>query len=373
MRVLVVDDSAFMRKIISEMINNEPGFEVVGVARDGEDGVSKAIDLKPDLITLDIEMPRKDGISALREIKLRCRSFSPMVLMCSSLTVAGSNETFKALRIGAADFIAKDPAVVGKHDAGFRAELIGKLQALSQQRRSTPQGIASEEAEQQNTSISERKKKSIDLGRVRAIAVGSSTGGPPVLEEIFSFVPGGMTVPIIVAQHMPELFTRSLAARLDQQSACTTTVAENGTILSNPGIYIALGGSHLRPTKVAGGKIVSRLVESIEGAIYRPSVDELFTASADIWGDGLLAIQLTGMGADGAKGAKHVKDRGGQVITQLGKTCVVNGMPKAVLDAGASDAELAPKDIQSLLKELGATGNAAIGPNPPTTGHLRSA
>lgn len=370
MRVLVIDDSAFMRKIISEMINNEPGFEVIGLARDGEDGVKKAIELEPDIITLDIEMPRKDGISALREIKIKCRSFDPMVLMCSSLTVAGSNETFKALRIGASDFIAKDPAVVGKQDAGFREELMTKLRALGSHRTTKP---AKQSAAPQKSPGSGRPKKEIELDRVRAVVVGSSTGGPPVLEEIFAFLPKDVRVPIIVAQHMPELFTRSLASRLDQQSACTAQVAENGTILSTPGIHIALGGSHLRPTRVAGGKIVARLVESIEGMVYRPSVDELFSTSAEIWGDALLAIQLTGMGADGAKGAQKIQRAGGQVIAQSGDTCVVNGMPKAVIDAGAADFVLAPRDIQALLKELGTTSSMSIGPNQTSREQRRSA
>ncbi len=372
MRVLVIDDSAFMRKVISEMINAERGFEVIATARDGEDGVKKALELKPDIITLDIEMPRKDGLSALREIKVKCHDFNPMVLMCSSLTVAGSNETFKALRIGAADFIAKDPSLVGQHDAGFRAELIAKLNAFSTHRTSTKPTSSkaqSAPAEQETESSSAE----IDLDRVKAIVVGSSTGGPPVLEEIFSAIPRDLRVPIIVAQHMPALFTRSLATRLDQHCACSAMIAEQGSILSNPGIHIALGGTHTRPLRVAGGKVVARQIDSIEGAAYRPSVDELFSASAEIWGEHLLAIQLTGMGADGAKGAKKIKGSGGQVIAQLGSTCVVNGMPKAVIDAGASHAVMHPKDIRLLLSKFGMTESRAIGTHPPSSEQLRRA
>lgn len=372
MRVLVIDDSAFMRKVISEMINAERGFEVIATARDGEDGVKKALELKPDIITLDIEMPRKDGLSALREIKVKCHDFNPMVLMCSSLTVAGSNETFKALRIGASDFIAKDPNLVGQHDAGFRAELITKLNAFSAHRSSTkPTTSISHATAIENEATSQDYE--IDLERVRAIVVGSSTGGPPVLEEIFSAIPKDLRVPIIVAQHMPALFTRSLAARLDQHCACSAMIAEQGSILSNPGIHIALGGTHTRPLRVAGGKVIARQIDSIDGATYRPSVDELFSASTEIWGEHLLAIQLTGMGADGAKGAKKIKAAGGQVIAQLGSTCVVNGMPKAVVDAGASHAVMHPKDIRLLLSKFGMSDSRAIGTHPPSSEQLRRA
>ncbi len=352
MRVLVIDDSAFMRKIISEMIDQERGFEVIGTARDGEDGVQKAIELKPDLITLDIEMPKKDGLTALREIKARCHAFNPAVLMCSSLTVAGSQETLKALRIGAADFIAKDPAVVGQNDEGFRSELIAKLRALRGHRDAVRKSATSGSAEQDTQLDQLRSTDELDLKRVRAIVVGSSTGGPPVLEEIFSQVPANLRVPIIVAQHMPEIFTKSLAERLDQQCACKARLATNGTILTEPGIYIAQGGSHIRPTRIAGGKVVTRLVDVLENAIYRPSVDHLFSQAADIWGEGLLAIQLTGMGADGAEGAGRIRARGGQVIAQSPETCVVYGMPKAVVDAGHANALLAPKTIRDLIAQF---------------------
>lgn len=361
-----------MRKIISEMINNEPGFEVIATARDGEDGVNKAIELRPDLITLDIEMPRKDGLSALREIKAKCHAFNPTVLMCSSLTVAGSHETFKALRIGAADFIAKDPAVVGKKDEGFRAELMTKLKALSASKRSAAATKASVSTASSGRSTA-TSIDAIDLSRIRAIAVGSSTGGPPVLEEIFSGLTAGLRVPIIVAQHMPELFTQSLASRLNQQCACSAWLASNGSMLDRAGIHICQGGIHTRPTRVAGGKIITRQIEQIEGAIYRPSVDALFESASQIWGDGLLAVQLTGMGADGAAGAQKVKAAGGQVVTQAGSTCVVNGMPKAVVDAGASDVELPPSSIKQLLAQISGSQSSPRGEEGPNLGSQRVA
>ena len=374
MRVLVVDDSAFMRKIISEMIDQEDGFEVVATARDGEDGVKKAVELKPDIITLDIEMPKKDGLTALREIKARCHSFKPAVLMCSSLTVAGSQETLKALRIGASDFIAKDPAVVGKHDAGFNAELINKLKALRGHRVDFTHSPASSTSSKKASDATSDPEKVIDLSRVRAVVVGSSTGGPPALEEVFSRLPASLKVPIVVAQHMPEVFTKSLAVRLDQQCACSSQLAMQGTIISDPGVYIAQGGAHIEPRRIAGSKIVAKIIETLPGAIYRPSVDHLFSTASEIYGDSLLAIELTGMGADGAIGAGDVKRRGGQVIAQSGETCVVFGMPKAVIDAGHADAICAPENIRDLLSKLGHQNSTpTLGRNMPPNNLRESA
>ncbi len=365
MRVLIVDDSAFMRKIISEMISSDPGFEVVGIARDGQDGIEKALELKPDLITLDIEMPIKDGLTALREIKVRCHDFKPSVLMCSSLTVNGSHEAFKAMRIGAADVIGKDPATVGKMDAGFKEELLGKLHAIGGHRQAMQSQHGTVTRKLKSTQVTRLRstsgtgasgndaaEKEIDFSRVKAVVVGSSTGGPPVLEEIFSKLESNLRVPIIVAQHMPELFTKSLAARLDQYCSCNTTLATKGTLLSQPGIYIAQGGSHIKPTRVAGGKMITRITDTIPGAIYRPSVDLLFSCAAELFGNGVLAIQLTGMGSDGVLGAQKIHKSGGQIIAQSADSCVVYGMPKAVVDGGFADRIMAPQEIKRQLMNL---------------------
>lgn len=343
--------------MISEMIASDSAFEVVGTARDGEDGVEKALSLKPDLITLDIEMPRKDGLSALREIKALCHDFKPAVLMCSSLTVDGSTEAFKAMRIGASDVIGKDPATVGKNDAGFKQELLAKLHAIGGHRtviQQTTHRPSARISKTKNQSIQEHvNEKEIDFSRVKAVVVGSSTGGPPVLEEIFSKLPSNLRVPIIVAQHMPELFTKSLSNRLDQLCKCKVKLAAHGTIISDPGIYIAQGGNHLKPTSAAGGKVIAKLSEEIQGVIYRPSVDLLFSAASEIYGENLLAIQLTGMGADGAKGAASIQKTGGQIIAQSASTCVVYGMPKAVIENKLADLVLSPTQIRDLITNLG--------------------
>lgn len=364
-----------MRKIIKEMVSSDPAFEVIGTARDGVDGVAKALALKPDLITMDIEMPKQDGLSALREIKARCHEFKPAVLMCSSLTVAGSHEALKAMRIGAADVIGKDPEVVGRKDDGFKQELLEKLRAIGEHRshiHSTPPVDHTDSSAARSCPITNGVECSseIDFSRVKAVAVGSSTGGPPVIEEIFSKLTDKLRVPIIVAQHMPKQFTVSLASRLNQFCKCNASLATHGSIISAPGIYIAQGGSHIKLTKIAGGKIIAKLTDSIPGAIYRPSVDYLFQTAAELYGEHLLAIQLTGMGADGANGAVAVKKAGGQIIAQSAASCVVYGMPKAVIELNLADRILAPKEIRDAITQL--NGAPSLSNNPEISGSFES-
>ena len=185
-----------------------------------------------------------------------------------------------------------------------------------------------------------------------AIVVGSSTGGPPVLEKIFSNLPSTLPVPIIVAQHIPELFSKSLANRLDNLCPCGAELATHGTSINTPKIYIAQGGSHIKLTRVSGHKLIARMIDEHPGATYKPSVDLLFSIAADIFGPKVMAIQLTGMGEDGAVGAKKIKAKGGHVIAQNEKSCVVYGMPRAVIDGGSADAIFSPQDIQAALQQI---------------------
>jgi len=360
-KVLIVDDSAFMRKVIKEMIQSDDTLQVVGTARDGVEAVEKAIQLKPDLITMDIEMPRMNGIDALREILIKCKGDDPAILMCSSLTIDGSSEALKALKIGAADFIAKDPQVVGQHDTDFQRHLLAKLRAIGGHRRRLRNPVTT--SGRKSMSIDRSAAKTLDgmctsfeqwemPSNIDAIVIGSSTGGPPILEKIFSNLPATLPVPIIVAQHMPELFTRSLVKRLDNHCACGASIAEHGTSMTAPQIYIALGGKHLKPTLVAGKKLIARSLDELEGALYKPSVNLLFSSAAKLFGDRVLAIQLTGMGEDGAIGARDIRDKGGHVIAQNEQSCVVYGMPRAVVDNGSANAVLSPIDIQKVLQRV---------------------
>lgn len=355
MRVLIVDDSAFMRKVIKQMIEAEPSLEVAGLARDGEHAIELAKQLKPDLITLDIEMPRKDGIEALREIRLVCRDTNPAVLMCSSLTVAGSSVALKALKAGASDVIAKDPDKVGQKDEAFRVELIHKLTALAEHRArlrgnsNTPESEQAGPVDTHGVSLPKRADEFELAVDPKVIVIGSSTGGPPVLETVVSSLPAAFGVPIVIAQHMPQVFTHSLAKRLNEHAACKVMLANKGTALDPGTVYLAEGGHHICFTKIPSGRVVTRYVEEQPGAIYKPSVDLLFSSATRMYGGNVLALQLTGMGEDGVEGAQEIVNAGGQVLAQDERSCVVFGMPGAVVARKLASAAMPPSELVRVL------------------------
>lgn len=359
MRVLIVDDSAFMRKVIKGIVEREPTLEVVGLARDGEHAVTLAKQLKPDLITLDIEMPHKDGIEALREIRVACTDPSPSVLMCSSLTVAGSTDALRALKAGAADVIAKNPDTVGRGDEAFAAELIAKLTALGEHKKRLNRPalgpIAAPDCPEPAPGA-DLPSTSDDIELVcepEIIVIGSSTGGPPVLERLIGALPASLSVPVIVAQHMPAVFTRSLASRLDDQSACRVQLAHKGVTLEPGTVYIAEGGHHLHLTRIPSGRTVARYTEDHPGTLFKPSVDLLFESVAALFGGAVLGVVLTGMGEDGARGAGAIHARGGRVVAQSERSCVVYGMPHAVVLGGHADGLMDPDEIARLVCRAG--------------------
>ncbi len=361
------------------MIKSDASLEVVGIARDGAEGVEKAKQLKPDLITLDIEMPRLNGIDALKQILKDSKSNPPAVLMCSSLTVDGSTEALKAMQLGASDFIAKDPQVVGRHDEQFQNQLLSKLKAIGSHRRKLSSATESKQSTAQVESSSSANASGACTSfedwtlpeGIKVIVIGSSTGGPPVLEKLFDKLPASLPVPIIVAQHMPELFTKSLAKRIDANCACGATLADHGTAMIDPKIYIAQGGKHLKPTMVAGKKLIARTVDTYANAIYKPSVDLLFSCAADFYGSGVLAIQLTGMGEDGAEGAKKIRQAGGHVIAQDEQSCVVFGMPRAVIENGSANTVMRPDDLKRVLESVCVSSQSGGESRPPQ--HRKSA
>lgn len=366
MRVLIVDDSAFMRKMISRMIEEARGLEVVGLARNGREGVEMAQQLRPDLVTLDIEMPELDGLGALRQIRLKCRADAPAVLMCSSLTTEGSAEALKALRLGAADIIAKDPATVGRNDEGFRKELVTKLKAIGVERaRLRRQGEETRAGEHHAPApVHAPTAEQLRLDEADAVVIGSSTGGPPVLEDLFSLLPASLRVPIFVAQHMPAVFTKSLATRLDQHCACPVRMIDGRAEIRAPGVFIAEGGRHMHLSRHRSGVILAEMLDEPANAVFRPSVDVLFESAARVFGPRLLAVQLTGMGDDGARGAGVIRAAGGRVIAQHASTCVVYGMPRAVVERGLADGVMTPAQIAALFKGLGLAPATASGDKP---------
>lgn len=368
MRVLVIDDSAFMRKAISQALASDPTIEVVGTACNGQDGLEKAKKLSPDVVTLDIEMPVMDGMAALVRIRAECPEPKPAVLMCSTLTSAGSHEALKALRLGAADVIAKDPQALGSGAEAARGELVAKVRAVGEpvaRRRSamgapTPSPTVVRAARplpaRADGAPTVQAPRSIDLeGRAfELVVIGSSTGGPPVLETILTALPADFPCPVVVAQHMPFMFTKSMSERLDEMCAVTTVHAEDGMALRAGCVYMIPGGKHGR-VKRAGARLAIEVGEEPKSALYRPSANELFASGAGACGPRCLGVMLTGMGDDGVVGARLLHAAGGPIIAQDAESCVVYGMPRAVVDSGLACAAMPPQGIAQVLARLSPT------------------
>lgn len=357
MRVLIIDDSAFIRKALSEFIAADPSFEIVGIARNGQEGLDKAKSLHPDVITMDVEMPVMDGMATLVRIMAECREHKPAVLMCSTKTLAGCAVTLEALRLGAADFITKDIASTVLGAEGFRHELLSKLKAIGErvvQRRGRAGSPAPTPlAAPPSCAPLNLAGKAFDL-----LVIGSSTGGPPVLETILTSLAADFPLPVVVAQHMPLMFTQGMAERLADRCKLRVRHAHDGAEVRRGDVLIAPGGSHTRVVSASGtgrGELFVEVSDEPTTALYRPSVNELFRSSAGVVGAGALGLMLTGMGDDGMLGAQDIRRAGGLILAQDAASCVVYGMPKAVVQAGIASAALSPLALVQTLRTLGSS------------------
>jgi len=348
-RILVVDDSAFMRTAISKILSADPGLQVIDTAKDGQEGLDKAKRLKPDLVTLDIEMPVMNGLTALARIKAEC-SPAPVVLVCSSLTSAGSHEALKALRLGAADVIAKDHSTFTSNTDKLSADLIAKIKAVVAGRQARPADLASKMKGRLEPGHQFRR------GQFELVVVGSSTGGPPALESVFEALPRGFPTPVVVAQHMPALFTKSLAERFERECQLEVVHADRSQPLLAGTIYVCPGGQHGRVRSLMG-RLTLEVSPEPTTALYKPSVNELFGSAAEACGGKTLAVILTGMGDDGMLGARSLKAKGATILAQDMQSCVVYGMPKAVAQAGLADGSMTPAEIGAMVATVsGASG-----------------
>lgn len=318
-RVLVVDDSAFVRKALTRMLGDAPDIEVVGTAVDGQDGLEKAIALRPSVITLDVKMPRVDGLEALRRIMSECPT---PVLLLSSLTSEGADVTLRGLELGALDFVDKSSVQGAMNLGGLADELRSKVRALAgaQRRLRTPLAKAR---------VSEPHAE----GRVEAVVIGTSTGGPAALQVIIPRLPANLAAPVLIVQHMPLGFTRSLAERLDQKSALLVREARDGEPPLPGRALVAPAGRHLKLRRVQGEPRLWLDDEPVD-ALHRPSVDVLMQTAARVYGSAVLGIVLTGMGSDGVEGLRAIQAAGGRTLAQSEDSCVIFGMPKAALEAG---------------------------------------
>lgn len=356
--VLVVDDSAFLRKIVSDIIDKEPDMRVIAIARDGEDAIEKVKKLKPDVVTMDIEMPKLNGNDALKEIM---QSTPTKVIMLSSLSTNGAEITMECLSYGAFDFIEK-PSI--KPNASFddmRRELIEKIRASKYVdvaslipksynfSRREKEKFKVENTEEKNTNT-KAVHKNIDSSD-KLLLIASSTGGPRSLEKVIEPLPEKIGCPAIVVQHMPPGFTKSLADRLNKSSNLHVKEAEDGEVLRKDTVYIAPGNFHLG-LKRQGTQ--TKLYLSHEDKInnVRPAADYTFNLAADIYGKNIICAVLTGMGRDGTEGATKIKNMGGKIIAESKETSVVYGMPKAVVDKGIADYILPNTEIATKIVSL---------------------
>ncbi|HKN19754.1 MAG TPA: chemotaxis response regulator protein-glutamate methylesterase [Dissulfurispiraceae bacterium] len=343
-KLLIVDDSAFMRNALSTMLSSDPEIKIVGTARDGLEAIEKIVSLKPDIVTMDVEMPRMDGIAALRHIM----ETNPLpVIMVSSITMEGAKVTLDALDLGAVDFIPKNLSELSINIVKIREILIDKIKHIARKglvkKRVRPPGVAA--APRVIEAPTHTPLRTTGQLRVDILSIGTSTGGPKALQEIIPRLPKGFPVPIVIAQHMPPSFTGPFAERLDQLSQIEVREAKEGELLK-PGVaLIAPGWGHMRVKRMRGFDIGISITDNKEDFIYRPSVDALMGSVAECFPGRALGVILTGMGNDGLKGMISLKKTGGRIFAQNEETCVVYGMPRAVVDAGIADKVLSVEDM----------------------------
>jgi len=354
-RVLVVDDSVVIRRLLTDVLSADPEIELAGTAPNGRIALAKLPQLNPDLVTLDIEMPELDGLNTLPEL----RKLYPKlpVIMFSTLTERGALSTLDALARGATDYVTK-PANVGSVAAAIQSvkdQLIPKIKALCPlepppiSRTTLPRSISP-------------RPVARSAQRCEAVVIGSSTGGPQALAAVLTKLPANLSVPILIVQHMPPVFTHHLAVRLNQESGLDVREAAGGEILRPGQVFIAPGNFHLEIRRL-GLSIQTALQQGQPENSCRPAVDVLFRSAARVFGPACLAVVLTGMGQDGMRGAQHIVQAGGTVIAQDEATSVVWGMPRAITEAGLASQVGPLSSIAQLIVRHVAIGRSAA-PTP---------
>lgn len=347
-KVLVVDDSAYMRVVLKDILDSEPGLLVVDTARDGFDAIEKVKRLSPDVVLLDIQMPKMDGIATLQRIM---RERPTRVVMLSAMDKVDDQLPLRALECGAVDFISKPSGPVSIDIVMFKtriAEIVrnasmARLDALTRMRGAQPQKL--------HLTTTRR----VPPTGARAVLIAASTGGPRALESIFATLPRTVDVPLFVVQHIPEEFSISFVKRLNSARGPKVVLAEDGMEVTSDRAYLAPGGRHMRLNRGDGARLVIKLDDGEPVRFVRPSADVLFKSAVEVLHGNILAVVLTGMGSDGADGALAVKRAGGRVVVQDEETSVIFGMARAAIDLEAADKALPleeiPKEILRYMEE----------------------
>ncbi|WP_339433592.1 MULTISPECIES: protein-glutamate methylesterase/protein-glutamine glutaminase [unclassified Pseudomonas] len=371
-KVLVVDDSGFFRRRVSEILSADPSIQVVGTATNGKEAIDQALALKPDVITMDYEMPMMDGITAVRHIMQRCPT---PVLMFSSLTHEGARVTLDALDAGAVDFLPKNFEDISRNPEKVKQLLCEKVHSISRSNRRfsgysapapvaapapTPTPAASSFSSHSSaaarpapapaptrTSAASASSPAPKRKAYKLVAIGTSTGGPVALQRVLTQLPANFPAPIVLIQHMPAAFTKAFAERLDKLCRISVKEAEDGDIL-RPGLaLLAPGGKQM----MIDGRGAVKILPGDERLNYKPCVDITFGSAAKSYGDKVLAVVLTGMGADGREGARLLKQGGSSVWAQDEASCVIYGMPMAIVKADLADAVYGLDDIGKHIVE----------------------
>lgn len=356
LRVLVVDDTAIYRKIVSDVLRDIPGVEVVGTAVDGAVALEKIAELRPDVITLDLEMPHVTGVGVLR--RLRAQPHSPGIIMLSAFTTQGAAATTEALRLGAFDFVLKPSGQSPTESAAqLKEQLAARLAAFATSRGwSLPSRIDPPAPPHAKVTLSRIVPAACNVPP-EVIVLGISTGGPDALTRMIPQLPADLAAPVFIVQHMPPLFTKSLADDLNQRSVLRVSEATEGQLARPGDVLIAPGGRHMKLERTEFGA-VARLTDDPPENSCRPAVDYLFRSAAHHYGNRVLGVVMTGMGNDGTLGCRLLKRQGATIVTQDRESCVVYGMPAMVVEAGLSEMVVPLAEMAKQLVEL--TGRGAV-------------
>lgn len=340
-KVLVVDDSAYIRKVVSKMLNDDPGIEVVGTARNGRDALQQVERLNPDVVTLDLIMPEMDGVAFLREQMKR----RPLPVVVVSIASEEGVKAVEAMEAGALEFVQKPTALANEQVFEIAHDLTSKVKiaaSVSIDRLPVQRAIAAEI----------RLPGAQYQGRFDAVVLGVSTGGPQALRHLLSQLPADFPIPLAIVLHMPIGYTAPFAQRLNALSPLEVLEAREGDEMRPGRVLLAPAGKHLLLKRRADGTVAAHLDIRPTDTLHRPSVDVLFHSAAEVYGSRVVGVVLTGMGNDGTAGAAWIKAQGGYIISEDPSTCVVYGMPRAVFEAGLSDHVVPLHDLARTLLEI---------------------
>lgn len=343
-KVLIVDDSAFMRRIIRQMVESDPTFEVVGTARDGQEGVELTLKLKPDVITMDVEMPRMNGLEATEAIM---EQRPTPILIVSSLTTEGAQATLDALDKGAVDFLAKNLVSSALDVMKIRDELVDKLKVVARSKGALKRRVSTKKKSLGVVTVTPpdgAPRKTFATQRVAIVAIGASTGGPRAVQDVLSKLPGSLSTTFVVSVHMPGAFTTAFAQRLNTLSPLTVREAVDGEKLQDGVVLVSPGGRQTRVKRRGVTNFTIEISDDPPDSLYKPAIDIMMTSVAEAYPGRSLGVILTGMGHDGLEGMTHIRNKGGKTLVQDEATSTVYGMPKAVIEAGIAD-KIAPIDL----------------------------